>query len=188
MLSIAGFLKENEKKDLLRFSTAGSIDDGKSTLIGRLLHDSKNIYEDTLASLRKLSRDTSSAEKIDLALLTDGLRAEREQGITIDVAYRYFSTPRRKSSWIAPSEAAVRRVRSSKPRSFMCIFAFNSLKASSFFCRSCSFFGSWPRVGGWGVCSSNCRSRMRSRRLMAFSCSRDVEAISTRRTLLYLRY
>ena len=96
MPSIAAFLKENEKKDLLRFSTAGSIDDGKSTLIGRLLHDSKNIYEDTLASLRKLSRDTSSAEKIDLALLTDGLRAEREQGITIDVAYRYFSTPRRK--------------------------------------------------------------------------------------------
>jgi len=96
MPSIAAFLKDNERKDLLRFSTAGSIDDGKSTLIGRLLHDSKNIYEDTLASLRKLSRDTSSAEKIDLALLTDGLRAEREQGITIDVAYRYFSTPKRK--------------------------------------------------------------------------------------------
>jgi adenylyl-sulfate kinase len=96
MPSIAAFLKENEKKDLLRFSTAGSIDDGKSTLIGRLLHDSKSVYEDQLASLRKVSRDTSSAEKIDLALLTDGLRAEREQGITIDVAYRYFSTPKRK--------------------------------------------------------------------------------------------
>ena len=96
MPSIAKFLKDNERKDLLRFSTAGSIDDGKSTLIGRLLHDSKNVYEDTLAALRKASRDTSSAEKIDLALLTDGLRAEREQGITIDVAYRYFSTPKRK--------------------------------------------------------------------------------------------
>jgi bifunctional enzyme CysN/CysC len=96
MPSIGDFLKENEKKDLLRLSTAGSIDDGKSTLIGRLLHDSKNIYEDTIASLKKLSRDTSSEEKIDFALLTDGLKAEREQGITIDVAYRYFSTPRRK--------------------------------------------------------------------------------------------
>ena len=96
MPSITDFLKENEKKDLLRLSTAGSIDDGKSTLIGRLLHDSKNIYEDTIASLKKLSRDTSSEEKIDFSLLTDGLKAEREQGITIDVAYRYFSTPRRK--------------------------------------------------------------------------------------------
>lgn len=96
MPSIADFLKENERKDLLRLSTAGSIDDGKSTLIGRLLHDSKNIYEDTIASLKRLSRDASSDEKIDFSLLTDGLKAEREQGITIDVAYRYFSTPRRK--------------------------------------------------------------------------------------------
>ncbi|MEI6514630.1 MAG: sulfate adenylyltransferase subunit CysN [bacterium] len=96
MNAIEAFLAENEKKDLLRFSTAGSIDDGKSTLIGRLLHDSKNVYEDTLASIKKASREKMSEEQIDLALLTDGLKAEREQGITIDVAYRYFSTPRRK--------------------------------------------------------------------------------------------
>ena len=80
---------------LLRFSTAGSVDDGKSTLIGRLLYDSKGVYEDQLASVAKASAN-SSGGVIDLALLTDGLRAEREQGITIDVAYRYFSTPKRK--------------------------------------------------------------------------------------------
>ena len=80
---------------LLRFSTAGSVDDGKSTLIGRLLYDSKGIYEDQLASVAKASANGSGGQ-IDLALLTDGLRAEREQGITIDVAYRYFSTPKRK--------------------------------------------------------------------------------------------
>ena len=80
---------------LLRFSTAGSVDDGKSTLIGRLLYDSKGVYEDQLASVAKASVN-SSGGVIDLALLTDGLRAEREQGITIDVAYRYFSTPKRK--------------------------------------------------------------------------------------------
>jgi sulfate adenylyltransferase large subunit len=80
---------------LLRFSTAGSVDDGKSTLIGRLLYDSKGVYEDQLASVAKASANGSGG-KIDLALLTDGLRAEREQGITIDVAYRYFSTPKRK--------------------------------------------------------------------------------------------
>jgi sulfate adenylyltransferase large subunit len=80
---------------LLRFSTAGSVDDGKSTLIGRLLYDSKGVYEDQLASVVKASAN-SSGGIIDLALLTDGLRAEREQGITIDVAYRYFSTPKRK--------------------------------------------------------------------------------------------
>jgi len=95
-MSIAGFIEENEKKDLLRFSTAGSIDDGKSTLIGRLLHDSKSVYEDQLASVKRLSKEKASAEKIDFALITDGLKAEREQGITIDVAYRYFSTPKRK--------------------------------------------------------------------------------------------
>jgi bifunctional enzyme CysN/CysC len=94
--TIEQFLEENQRKELLRFSTAGSIDDGKSTLIGRLLHDSKNVYEDTLASVKRVSREKSSVEKIDFALLTDGLKAEREQGITIDVAYRYFSTPRRK--------------------------------------------------------------------------------------------
>ena len=80
---------------LLRFSTAGSVDDGKSTLIGRLLYDSKGVYEDQLASVTKASANGSGGH-IDLALLTDGLRAEREQGITIDVAYRYFSTPKRK--------------------------------------------------------------------------------------------
>jgi bifunctional enzyme CysN/CysC/sulfate adenylyltransferase subunit 1 len=81
--------------ELLRFTTAGSVDDGKSTLIGRLLHDSKAIYEDQLASVKK-SRINRSSGPIDFSLLTDGLRAEREQGITIDVAYRYFATPRRK--------------------------------------------------------------------------------------------
>jgi sulfate adenylyltransferase subunit 1 len=81
--------------DILRFITAGSVDDGKSTLIGRLLYDSKNILIDQLEQLEKQSRHKESGE-IDLAYLTDGLRAEREQGITIDVAYRYFSTPKRK--------------------------------------------------------------------------------------------
>ena len=81
--------------NLLRFTTAGSVDDGKSTLIGRLLYDSQAVYEDQLASVRK-SRINRSTGPIDFSLLTDGLRAEREQGITIDVAYRYFSTPRRK--------------------------------------------------------------------------------------------
>lgn len=81
--------------DLLRFITAGSVDDGKSTLIGRLMYDSKNILIDQLEQLEKQSRNRQAGE-IDLALLTDGLRAEREQGITIDVAYRYFSTPKRK--------------------------------------------------------------------------------------------
>src|SRR6202142_1700399 len=81
--------------DILRLATAGSVDDGKSTLIGRLLFDSKAIFEDQLASVERTSRDRGE-EGTNLALLTDGLRAEREQGITIDVAYRYFATPRRK--------------------------------------------------------------------------------------------
>ncbi|GAA1120037.1 sulfate adenylyltransferase subunit CysN [Arthrobacter flavus] len=81
--------------DLLRFATAGSVDDGKSTLIGRLLYDSKSIFNDQLESIERTSRDRGD-EYTDLALLTDGLRAEREQGITIDVAYRYFATPKRK--------------------------------------------------------------------------------------------
>src|SRR5262249_725991 len=81
--------------DLLRFTTAGSVDDGKSTLIGRLLYDTKTVYEDQLVSIQKSGINRSDGP-IDLSLLTDGLRAEREQGITIDVAYRYFSTPRRK--------------------------------------------------------------------------------------------
>lgn len=81
--------------ELLRFTTAGSVDDGKSTLIGRLLYDSKGIFEDQLESVKK-SSEKKGLQDVDLALLTDGLRAEREQGITIDVAYRYFATPKRK--------------------------------------------------------------------------------------------
>ncbi len=87
--------EQNLEMELLRFTTAGSVDDGKSTLIGRLLHDSKAVYEDQLASVKK-SRINRSTGPIDFSLLTDGLRAEREQGITIDVAYRYFATTRRK--------------------------------------------------------------------------------------------
>jgi small GTP-binding protein len=89
------FVEQELNKELLRFTTAGSVDDGKSTLIGRLLHDCKGVYEDQLASVKK-SRINRSGRAIDFSLLTDGLRAEREQGITIDVAYRYFSTARRK--------------------------------------------------------------------------------------------
>jgi len=90
---VAGSLTRNS--ELLRFSTAGSVDDGKSTLIGRLLYDSKSVFEDQLTSVRT-SKINRSSGPIDFSLLTDGLRAEREQGITIDVAYRYFATPRRK--------------------------------------------------------------------------------------------
>jgi bifunctional enzyme CysN/CysC len=86
---------DDRPMDLLRFSTAGSVDDGKSTLIGRLLYDTKQIFEDQLAAIERTSLRRGNAE-VDLALLTDGLRAEREQGITIDVAYRYFATPHRK--------------------------------------------------------------------------------------------
>jgi adenylyl-sulfate kinase len=93
--NIEGFIKLDKEMDLLRLSTAGSVDDGKSTLIGRLLFDSNGVYEDQLASVRQSPVNRSSGA-FDLALLTDGLRAEREQGITIDVAYRYFSTPKRK--------------------------------------------------------------------------------------------
>ena len=89
------FLEADLRKDLLRFTTAGSVDDGKSTLIGRLLHDAKAVYEDHVASVQK-SKINRSSGSFDFSLLTDGLRAEREQGITIDVAYRYFSTLRRK--------------------------------------------------------------------------------------------
>ena len=92
--SIDEFLAQEREKDLLRFSTAGSVDDGKSTLIGRLLYDTQSVYDDQLSSIR--GKGTTAPGQIDFALLTDGLRAEREQGITIDVAYRYFSTPRRK--------------------------------------------------------------------------------------------
>ena len=89
------FPEQSVELELLRFTTAGSVDDGKSTLIGRLLHDSKAVYEDQLASVKK-SRINRSSGPIDFSLLTDGLLAEREQGITIDVAYRYFATVRRK--------------------------------------------------------------------------------------------
>jgi sulfate adenylyltransferase large subunit len=92
---IGAFLEAEERKDLLRFTTAGSVDDGKSTLIGRLLYDSKNVYEDQIKSVAKASVNRN-AGPLDFSLLTDGLRAEREQGITIDVAYRYFATARRK--------------------------------------------------------------------------------------------
>ncbi|MFN2430841.1 MAG: sulfate adenylyltransferase subunit 1 [Cryomorphaceae bacterium] len=82
--------------DLLRFTTAGSVDDGKSTLIGRMLFDSKSIFQDQMEAIEKASERMGGEEGVNLALLTDGLRAEREQGITIDVAYRYFATPKRK--------------------------------------------------------------------------------------------
>src|SRR4029077_4331212 len=87
--SFAEFLEQDLNTELLRFTTAGSVDDGKSTLIGRLLHDSKAVYEDQLASVKR-SRINRSTGPVDFSLITDGLRAEREQGITIDVAYRYF--------------------------------------------------------------------------------------------------
>src|ERR1700677_3641157 len=96
---IHSYLSRHQKKELLRFLTCGSVDDAKSTLIGRLLHDTKMIYEDQLAAVKRDSvkfGTTGEAGGVDLALLTDGLKAEREQGITIDVAYRYFSTDRRK--------------------------------------------------------------------------------------------
>ena len=96
-LNIKDFLDQDEKKDLLRLLTAGSVDDGKSTLIGRLMYDSKKIYEDQLTALERDSKRVGHAgDEIDYALLLDGLKAEREQGITIDVAYRYFSTNKRK--------------------------------------------------------------------------------------------
>src|SRR3974390_3216517 len=94
VFSITDFLDQEREKDLLRFSTAGSVDDGKSTLIGRLLYDTQSVYEDQVRSIE--GKGTTAPGQIDFALLTDGLRAEREQGITIDVAYRYFSTAKRK--------------------------------------------------------------------------------------------
>ena len=94
VFSIDDFLEQEREKDLLRFSTAGSVDDGKSTLIGRLLYDTHSVYEAQVRSIE--GKGTTAPGQIDFALLTDGLRAEREQGITIDVAYRYFSTARRK--------------------------------------------------------------------------------------------
>src|SRR5262245_58993764 len=92
---MSGAARPAQSVELLRFSTCGSVDDGKSTLIGRLLHDSKSILEDQLQALER-TREQLGEASLNLANLTDGLRAEREQGITIDVAYRYFATPRRK--------------------------------------------------------------------------------------------
>ncbi|NYF53854.1 sulfate adenylyltransferase subunit CysN [Tunturiibacter gelidoferens] len=92
--SLSSFLANEHARDLLRFATAGSVDDGKSTLIGRLLYDTQSVYEDQVRSIR--GKGSTGLDSVDLALLTDGLRAEREQGITIDVAYRYFSTANRK--------------------------------------------------------------------------------------------
>ncbi|NLD95465.1 MAG: adenylyl-sulfate kinase, partial [Fibrobacter sp.] len=95
--AVQSFLAEQESKSLLRLLTCGSVDDGKSTLIGRLLYDTKLIFEDQLAALEKDSRKHgTTGDDIDFALLVDGLEAEREQGITIDVAYRFFATPKRK--------------------------------------------------------------------------------------------
>ena len=92
--AIEDFLASEQQKDLLRFTTAGSVDDGKSTLIGRLLYDSRSVYEDQIKAVTR--SHSGEASSIDFAQLTDGLRAEREQGITIDVAYRFFATPKRK--------------------------------------------------------------------------------------------
>jgi bifunctional enzyme CysN/CysC len=94
-VQVREILAKSERTTMLRFSTAGSVDDGKSTLIGRLLSDSKNVYDDHIAALEKKAKNKGD-EHIDLSLLTDGLKAEQEQGITIDVAYRYFSTPKRR--------------------------------------------------------------------------------------------
>ena len=94
---IERYLHEHEQKTLLRFITCGSVDDGKSTLIGRLLYECKTIFEDQLSALAADSKKVGTrGDEIDFALLVDGLAAEREQGITIDVAYRFFSTPKRK--------------------------------------------------------------------------------------------
>ncbi len=96
-MDIINYLKEHENKDMLRFLTCGSVDDGKSTLIGRMLYDSKMIFDDQLASAESESKKYgTTGEKIDMALLVDGLQSEREQGITIDVAYRFFATQNRK--------------------------------------------------------------------------------------------
>ncbi len=94
---IDAYLEQHQHKSLLRFITCGSVDDGKSTLIGRLLYDSKMIFEDQLAALEADSKQVGTqGQEIDFALLVDGLAAEREQGITIDVAYRFFATEKRK--------------------------------------------------------------------------------------------
>ena len=96
-MNIQAYLKEHENKDMLRFLTCGSVDDGKSTLIGRMLYDSKMIFDDQLSATKNESKKYgTTGEQIDMALLVDGLQSEREQGITIDVAYRFFATENRK--------------------------------------------------------------------------------------------
>ena len=96
-IDIDAYLAEQDAKDQLRFITCGSVDDGKSTLIGRLLYDSKTVFEDQLSATEAESKKYGTqGAQVDLALLVDGLQAEREQGITIDVAYRYFETQKRK--------------------------------------------------------------------------------------------
>lgn len=97
MQSVENYLKEHENKELCRFITCGSVDDGKSTLIGRLLYDTKALFSDQLSTLEKDSKKMGNAgDKLDFALLVDGLASEREQGITIDVAYRFFTSNKRK--------------------------------------------------------------------------------------------
>jgi len=95
-LGVLGYLEQHKNKSLLRVLACGSVDDGKSTLIGRLLHDSLQLYDDQLAALRSDQKGVNAEGDLELAMLVDGLQAEREQGITIDVAYRYFSTTARK--------------------------------------------------------------------------------------------
>jgi sulfate adenylyltransferase subunit 1 len=108
---ILAYLKQHENKDLLRFLTCGNVDDGKSTLIGRLLYDSKLIYEDQLQAVTRDSKKVgTTGDAPDLALLVDGLQAEREQGITIDVAYRYFSTENVSSSLLIHQDMSNIRV------------------------------------------------------------------------------
>jgi bifunctional enzyme CysN/CysC len=113
---IEAYLRAHERKGLLRFITCGSVDDGKSTLIGRLLYESKMIFEDQLAALEADSKQVGTrGDEIDFALLVDGLSAEREQGITIDVAYRYFSTDKRKFI-VADTPGHEQYTRKSRPR------------------------------------------------------------------------
>ena len=96
-LTIEDYLEEHENKDMLRFITCGSVDDGKSTLIGRMLFDSKQIFDDQLSAIKTESKQYgTTGDQLDMALLVDGLQSEREQGITIDVAYRFFTTENRK--------------------------------------------------------------------------------------------
>ena len=143
--------------DMLRFTTAGSVDDGKSTLIGRLLLDSKAIMEDQMAAIERASHQRGDPY-LDLALLTDGLRAEREQGITIDVAYRYFATPKRKFI-IADTPGHVQYTRnmvtgaSTAELAIVLIDArkgcLPSRSAMVFWLRCCRFPISWLRSTRW---------------------------------------